>query len=410
MTHLLLDQAARRDRLRVIMLVTGFPDATRPDNGIFNLRAAKSLNEWVDLKVIYLRAWKPGRRIVEFSNRSGIPVLTLAVPQIPSCEKVNLGVYRIAGWAYVRSLVEQCDIIHSVDLGFAGLLGSAWSRWANVRHVTQVITEVSSSFPRGSQSRSAVKWQNHVHAVACNSRLLASQISEVFPQVRNVRTVYRGVDLKIFHPNGSVASQLAGSSSVRFLYLGGFPSYRGLAHNSNTKGGETLIEAWRAAEARLLSTGASLCVAGPDSDCSKVVSWRAGLKQPDGVSVVGRISPEAVPDVIRSSDVVLIPSLQEGLPNVAVEAAACGRAVFGSDTGGIPEVIINGDTGLILPAGNLTAWQHALTAYASKVDELRCMGAAARHRMEMLFNGRNYGPSMLDLYTAALREPTRAEH
>ena len=285
------NQRERRDRLRVVMLVTGFPTPDRPANGIFNLRAAKALSEFVDIKIIHLRAWRPRRRIVEFSNGNGLPVLTVTAPQVPNWERLNLPVYRTLGWPRVRSLVEDCDLIHSVDLGFAGFLGSVWGKRAGVRHVTQIITDVHSSFPRGSQSYSTAQWQNHVHGAACNSRLLANQISELFPRLPSVRTVYRGVDLKLFHLNGSVVSRLAGPAPVRFLYLGGFPSYPGLPYTSNTKGGETLLKAWKGSEKRLDSTGASLTVAGPYSDTSQILSWRANLKRPDRVDILGLIRP-----------------------------------------------------------------------------------------------------------------------
>ena len=72
--------------------------------------------------------------------------------------------------------------------------------------------------------------------------------------------------------------------------------------------------------------------------------------------------------------------------------------------------MINGETGLVLPAGNVAAWRNGLTTYADRVDDLRCMGDRARYRMETLFDARNYAPRMLDLYTAALREPVTAKH
>ena len=60
------------NRIRVAMVVIGFPTADRPDNGIFNLRAARALSQSVDLTVLYLRAWKPNRRRVEISDVDGI--------------------------------------------------------------------------------------------------------------------------------------------------------------------------------------------------------------------------------------------------------------------------------------------------------------------------------------------------
>ena len=150
--------------------------------------------------------------------------------------------------------------------------------------------------------------------------------------------MYRGVNLEAYHPVGPVIAAIADRPPTRFLYLGGFPPYPGSPHKANTKGGETLLKAWETAEEPLASAGACLCIAGPDSDAASVAAWRAGLKRPDRVHLAGTLDPEAVPAYIRSSDVVLVPSLQEGLPNVATEASACGRPVFGSDVGGIPEV------------------------------------------------------------------------
>jgi len=97
--------------------------------------------------------------------------------------------------------------------------------------------------------------------------------------------------------------------------------------------------------------------------------------------------------------------MQEGLPNVVMEASACGRAVFGSNAGGIPEVIVNGETGLILSTGDTEAWKNALKTYATKVDELSTLGQRARHRTEALFDSRLYGSGMLKLYATAMKEP-----
>jgi glycosyltransferase involved in cell wall biosynthesis len=166
-----------------------------------------------------------------------------------------------------------------------------------------------------------------------------------------------------------------------------------------------LLTAWQAAEDELISTGASLVIAGPESNTDRIVRWRAGLRNPQRVHLAGDLHPNIVPAYIRSSDVVLLPSMEEGLPNVAMEASACGRPVFGSEVGGIPEVVIDGETGLLLPAGNVRAWKDALIAYARQVPRLRAMGRRARCRMEELFDSRYYAPKMLDLYYAALREP-----
>jgi glycosyltransferase involved in cell wall biosynthesis len=334
-----------------------------------------------------------------------VPVVTVTIPQIPSFHAFNLIAYRILGWWKVRAFLQGCDLIHSVDLTFAGDLASSWARLANIRHVTQVIADVETTLIQGRRQRSILESRKYIHGVACNSRMLAKQLLEYFPDMPNVCTVYRGVDLIQYQPQGPSAGPFKDRPPVRFLYLGGFPLYPQLPHGSNTKGGETLLVAWREAEESLISSGASLLVAGPQSESPQIARWLRNLRQPNRVHVVGHILPSEIPSYIRASDVVLVPSMEEGLPNVAMEASACGRPVFGSNVGGIPEVVVNGETGLVLPAGDVAAWENALIAYATKASELETMGSRARQRMETLFDAKQYAPRMMDLYTSALREP-----
>ena len=56
---------------------------------------------------------------------------------------------------------------------------------------------------------------------------------------------------------------------------------------------------------------------------------------------------------LTKSDVVIIPSLEEGLPNLLLEASICSKACIGSNVGGIPEVIEHGINGLLVEPGNV---------------------------------------------------------
>jgi glycosyltransferase involved in cell wall biosynthesis len=364
------------------------------------------LSRSVDLTVVHLRAWKPGRPGLAISACEGVRVVTVTAPQIPGYSDVNIEIYRYLGWLRLRSLLRTCDLIHSVSAEFAGILASTWGRWACVPHLAQIVgSDINSILPRRLTCRSIAGWEEHVHAVACNSQALATGFLELYPQARNVRTVYRGVDLERYHPSGPVIGPLADRPPVRFLFLGGFPAYPDLPHGDNTKGGQTLLDAWKAAEGPLLSTGASLLIGGPQSDADGIARWRARLRNPKQVHLVGPLHPDLIPGYLRSAEVVLMPSLEEGLPNLAMEASACGRAGFGSDVGGMSEVIADGETGLLLPPGDVRAWQNALIAYADRVGPLKAMGRRARRRMELLLDCRQFAPQMLDLYQTALREP-----
>lgn len=392
-------------RLNVTMVAASFPSDGKPKNGIFNLRAAKALREFVNINVIHLRAWLPGRHSGQRSELEGIPVTTLAVPQWPWGDGVNIALYEYLGWPQVRSVLEGCDLVHSVGLE-AGILGSSWARRARRHHVFQVTgSDINAFLPQMRTAHAVEGWENHLHALACNSQALGTAFLALYPGSKNVHTVWRGVDLKSFCISGPVAGPLADKPPVRYAFLGGFPKNRYLPFGANTKGGETLLRAWQAAENEVVSRGASLLLLGCEPYYDRIRRWRARLRHPERVHLGGFIRPDLVPAYIRASDAVLVPSLQEGLPNIAVEASACGLPVLASDVGGTSEVVVNGETGVLLPAGDVDAWKNALISYANQLSCLRAMGSRARQRMEALFDSCNYPIRMLELYEAALREP-----
>ncbi|MCU1285427.1 MAG: glycosyl transferase group 1 [Acidobacteriales bacterium] len=396
---------ARSSRLKVTMVAICFPCEGKPKYGIFNLRAAKCLMEYFDVTVVHLRSWVPGRRSLAISEVEGIPVTTIAIPQIPWGPTFNLLVYKLLGWSRVAPHLEDCDIVHSVGSD-AGVLASGWAKRLGKHHVFQVTgSDVNAFLPNTRGTAVYADWHEYVHGVACNSTALAETFCQIYPGSKNVQTVFRGTDLDFFNPSGEVAGPLAAQRPVRFAFMGGFPASRELPFGLNTKGGETLLQAWRLAERYVVSAGASLLLLGCDPSNPHVRSWRAGLASPERVHIGGFVTPDLVPAYIRAADVVLVPSLQEGLSNLAVEASACGRPVFASDAKWASEVVVNGRTGLLVETGNVQSWSDVLAMYATRRTSLQQMGIAARQRMEELFDSRNYAPSMLKVYESAMREP-----
>lgn len=89
--------------------------------------------------------------------------------------------------------------------------------------------------------------------------------------------------------------------------------------------------------------------------------------------------------IIASADLFVLPSLSEGLPLTLLEAAMCGRAVVASNTGGMPEIVKNGETGLLVPPGDATALAESIVSLLSDQREREKMGAAARQLWERKF-------------------------
>lgn len=88
-----------------------------------------------------------------------------------------------------------------------------------------------------------------------------------------------------------------------------------------------------------------------------------------------------IPACLAAADVFLLPSLQEGLGVAALEAMAAGRAVIGSRVGGLGEVIVDGETGLLVPPGDATALAAAIITLAGDPARRQQMGRAGAARV-----------------------------
>jgi len=85
-------------------------------------------------------------------------------------------------------------------------------------------------------------------------------------------------------------------------------------------------------------------------------------------------------DYIAAADLFVLPSLSEGLPLTLLEAAMMGKAMVASDVGGVPEVVVDGETGLLIPAGDAGRLADAIGRLLSD-DKLRSRMSAAARRL-----------------------------
>jgi glycosyltransferase involved in cell wall biosynthesis len=147
------------------------------------------------------------------------------------------------------------------------------------------------------------------------------------------------------------------------------------------KGHAVLLDAW----SRLGRDDAHLVVLGgtPPSGTSVDVARLAAALPPERhVHVVG--DTDDVASWVAAADVVLVPSTRpDPLPTIAIEAAAAGRAVVASDSGGLPDIVADGVTGTLVRTGDVGAWHAALRALSR--DELDRYGRAAARRFDDMF-------------------------
>lgn len=137
------------------------------------------------------------------------------------------------------------------------------------------------------------------------------------------------------------------------------------------KGFDILLEAFATARTQLPELALEIAGAG---------SLDAELRSaaPEGVTFLGRV--DGVGGVYERNAIVVVPSRGEGFGMVALEAAERGRPAIVSGVGGLPEIVVDGETGLVVPPQDPHALARAILALASKPDRVRAYGAAARRR------------------------------
>jgi glycosyltransferase involved in cell wall biosynthesis len=107
-----------------------------------------------------------------------------------------------------------------------------------------------------------------------------------------------------------------------------------------------------------------------------------------------------IADLLPLFDVFVMPSLSEGFGIAIVEAMAAGRPVVASAVGGIPEIVKQGETGLLVPPGDPVALAAAIRDLLTQPDRARALGACGRQRARERFSIESAVKRHEDLYDA----------
>jgi glycosyltransferase involved in cell wall biosynthesis len=201
-----------------------------------------------------------------------------------------------------------------------------------------------------------------------------------------VEVIHNGIDPAPFEGAAPVALELP-PGAVAFGYVGSFEPRKGL---------RTLAQAWLAVAESL--PAAHLLLAGKGSEEGVLREMLAGAPR---VRWLGY--RRDVPNVMAALDVLVLPSFVEGAPNVVQEAMAAGVAVIATAVSGTPELVSDGEHGLLVPPGDAAALAAALARLARDAGLRARLSAAAHARIRAEFTLER----MLDRYEALLSRVAR---
>jgi glycosyltransferase involved in cell wall biosynthesis len=271
----------------------------------------------------------------------------------------------IQGWrerAFLAGLASESAVVHSNTSVVVG--GFAAARAAGVPHVVHV-REIYAGAASGLAARAWPLWRRRLmraDALVCVSGAVAAQFGEARTHV-----VHDGLTRE---PSQFVRAIRVQSETAPFKVAV-------LGRIADWKGQDVLIRAL--AEPALAQIGAVAVIAGdayPGETAPDIQALARAVGVQERVQMLGfRPDPD---QILASVDAVAVPSTRpDPLPNSAIEALAAGKPVVASNSGGLTEIVRNGETGILVPPNDPAALAKALRALADDPERRARMGEAA---------------------------------
>ena len=129
---------------------------------------------------------------------------------------------------------------------------------------------------------------------------------------------------------------------------------------------------------------ARFTIAGDGASREELIALAMELGIGERVTFTGWIEPDDVPRLLNEATVVVMPSRREGMPIVAVQAAMMARPIVATPVGGLPEVVLEGETGLLIPGEDPDALATALRALLDDPARAAAMGRRASAHADAL--------------------------
>ena len=156
-----------------------------------------------------------------------------------------------------------------------------------------------------------------------------------------------------------------------------------------------------------VDSNTDLFMVGRDDGLRKSLEKRAQeLEISDVIKFTGPVNHEDIPLWIAASDILVLPSLSEGRPNVVLEALSCEVPVVATDVGGIPELVVNGETGYLVPAKNPAELSGKINKLLEDRSRREKMGKFGRKSIiQRGLTWETHAKKTVDIYTELLQKP-----
>jgi starch synthase len=398
--------------VRIDIVTKEFPPEIYGGAGVHVAELSRVLAQHVDLQV---RAFGAPRD----ADYHGAAVTSYSVPE--DLGAANAAVQTLGVDLRIVPDVAGADVVHS-HTWYANMAGHLASLLHGIPHVLSAHSLEPLRPWKAEQLGGGYALSSWVEKTAYEAAAAIIAVSEgmrqdilrSYPEVdpQKVKVVHNGIDVSLWNrdENDDVIRTL-GIDPAR-------PSVVFVGRNTRQKGVPYLLRA-----AAKLPADVQLILCLGAADTPELAAETARLieelqSQRSGVVLIERMLPRnELIQVLSHATAFACPSIYEPLGIVNLEAMACGAAVVASATGGIPEVVNHGETGLLVdleqvtdgtgtpldPEKFVSEFAAALTEVVSDPDRAREMGQAGRKRAEEHFSWESITQTTLDVYRSVLK-------
>ena len=341
----------------------------------------------------------------------------------PDLSEANASVKTLSTGLRMANFAEKTDIdvVHS-HTWYAGLGGHLTARLKGIPHVATAHSlephrpwkreQLGGGYDVSSWSeKNAMEYADGVIAVSARMK---DAILDAYPRIEpdNVHVVLNGIDTQLWHPRPTWEESLEANGWSVLQELGVDPSRPIVAFVGRITRQKGVPHLVKAAAHFDKDVQLVLCAGAPDTpeiakETEELV--HSLQEQRDGIFWVEEMLPkEKIQEILTAADTFVCPSIYEPLGIVNLEAMACGTAVVASDVGGIPEVVVDGETGALVhydendPEGFERDIAAAVNAMVADREKAQATGAAGKKRAEEVFSWETIAQQTVDVYRSLM--------
>jgi teichuronic acid biosynthesis glycosyltransferase TuaC len=360
---------------RLLFISTLFPDRLEPYRGLDNATALHALRElgW-DIRVLSHRPWfpflRPPREIRPRTQDAPLRPHFFRSLYLPKAG--GLADHRLLAAALKRSLPAEFtpDVVLASWLFPDGC--AAWKTFAAPTVLLAQGSDVHSYMKSPLRRRPILNALAGTQACICRSRNLATQLVQWGAEGAKLVPVHNGVDTSVF--------SLKGSLPTNIMIPAGAPILLFVGNLVPVKNPEFLLKAFANLPFHERDQSPHLVIIGEGPMRNPLESLAVSLNVAQRTHFIGSQSAPQIASWMRRADLLVMTSINEGLPNVILEAQACGLPVVTTDVGGIHEVVDANWKGRLCRSGDLRAWGEAVVDVLSKPSARSALGEVGASR------------------------------